>query len=244
MNAKMKRALALTALSAVGSLTISMPARAATELGIALNGACVAGACPAAGPVSNDTVSLSYSGTLTLADGDVYRAVVALTESGAPLLGDRYIQMTYQGHQGDSGVQPLPTTQNDVINVDIFRAWAATSKIGISEVLTGTFADGIAATSSLSASMTDLETGNIVADFGRFDASSAVFAQALKFQLVSDGATALSKGSYELVFGAGSKVRASLTVGRPPTVPEPGTMALYLLGLVGLTRLVKRPSVT
>ena len=236
----MERNVSIAALGAVITLSASFAANAANnELGIALNGVCRAGSCPASGPISSSSEFLPLAGTLTLSDGDVYKTVVDLAESSMPLSGERYIQLTYLGQKVGGALQQV-ASQADVIGVDLFRAWPATAPVKIGNTINGTFADGIAASSSLTASITDLETGVIVADYGKFDATSRLFNKAVSFQLASYGAIALSKGSYSLAFGAGSLVGASITIGNPAAVPESGTAAMLLLGLASLACKVRR----
>jgi hypothetical protein len=206
----------------------------AGNIGVAVNGTCDAGSCPAVPLPYNSTATLPFDISLTLADGDEYLIYGSMTEfnnSNGTVASNTYaFQVTYEGNASGG------PSAADTINVERYNG-AETSLAVASYYVSfiGGFSPGIAATSSASTcfdeTLTCLGPANPPGSFdtdsypGLLDSANGAFT----FDKV-----------FTSNFGAGSPVGSYIVWGQtaplppPSSVPEPGYTLTLGLGLGGI----------
>lgn len=197
-----------------------------SDLGIALDGSCVAGTCNNPTVATDPTETLSYSQEIKLADGDVYGVAVQLSRTLSPLTGQRYIKVEYLGNDL-TGTLTQMASGPDTLTLDMIRAWPTASG-NFTTDMGGSLSAGLADGSSLSVKIGDPTTHQTVADYGSFS-TSGPFSETLKYQLAVNNGTGISDARATFAFANGSQVGSYFVMGAP--IPEPGTWALMILGI-------------
>lgn len=205
----------------------------ADTLGVVVNGTCAAGSCPAAVIPLNSSDTLSVDYTLTLADGDMYLIDGSFGDSngnGGSFSTNHLFQVTYEGNAtgGPSAA--------DTITVEAYYLFQATvGSVTFSRDLIGAFGPTIASSSSASSCV-----DGVLGCFGPLTPPGS-FDQADSFVLDSSNGTLLFDPAFISNFGAGSAVDSYIVWGQteelpppPPTTPEPASMGVLALGLLGI----------
>ncbi len=122
------------------------PTAFAANLGIEINGNCVAGSCTPQALTIGATAALPFSANVTLANGDSYSFTGILNTSN-PASGSSF-SLTYTFVITFLGNSAGGVSQTDALNLDAFSAFQSSSPSGnFSQVLTGAFSPGIASAS-------------------------------------------------------------------------------------------------
>ncbi|MBC7699303.1 PEP-CTERM sorting domain-containing protein [Aquabacterium sp.] len=222
----MNKPILTTALAAM-ALACAVSAHAnSSDLGMSLNGLCVAGSCPATAADSAPSEQLSFAHSLQLADGDVYQAALEIDRTLSPIEGHRSISLAYLGRVVD-GALVNEVSQADTFDIAIFRAWQTPTGQFTSE-MTGKFSAGLGLSSSVGIQLSDYASHAVVADYGVFDAPGG-FSKTLSYHVPVSAGLALTQTDNGVRFGAGSAVGSSILIGAP--VPELGTIPLMGMGL-------------
>jgi hypothetical protein len=122
----------------------------ASYVGVAVDGTCEAGSCPALPLPVNSTMTLPFDIQLTLPDGDMYLIYGSFTNGsnglGSPAgLVKHLFQVTYEGNASGG------PSANDTLTVEQFGTDQTTlGSVTLSRDVIGAFGSGIAVSSSIS----------------------------------------------------------------------------------------------
>jgi uncharacterized protein (TIGR03437 family) len=184
----------------------------AANLGIEINGNCVAGTCPAEALGFGATAALPFSNSITLSNGDSYSFTGVLNSSNAASGSSSSLTyafvITFLGNS-NGGV-----SQTDALNFDAFSAFQSNSPFGnFSQALTGAFSPGIASTSRAQVCAGDVCLGPVSppGSFNLVGGSYLVTAVEEAFSL---------DNTFSTTFGAGSPVGAYVLYSYP-AIPAP-----------------------
>ena len=202
----------------------------ASDIGVTVNGTCVAGSCPAGTTIpSNTSDSVSVNSTVTLADGDTYRIYGSFTGSnGVGTFSTNHdFEFMYEGNAGGGA------SAADSITVDAFYLFQGSGTDTFNRDVVGAFGPTIAASSSASSCVnTTLGCIGTVTPPGSFGRTTS-------FPLTSSFDTFTFDPSFVSSFGAGSAVGSYIVWGQTtalpaPAVPEPTSLSLFGVALIVL----------
>ncbi len=202
----------------------------ASSIGVAVNGTCEVGSCPATPLAFNSTGSLTPDFTITLPDTDTYLIYGSFTDSnnsdGSGFAAGHDFQVVYEGNAvgGPSAA--------DTVTVQAYYAFqAAVASTTFSRGLIGAFGPTIAPASSASSCVNGtLACLGPVTPPGSFSLATSVL-------LTSSGGAFTWDPAYTGSFGAGSAVGSYIVWGQTtplaaPT-PEPAPLTLLAFTLAG-----------
>ena len=213
-----------------------------STIGVAVNGACEAGSCPAAALAFNSTASLAVDFSVTLADGDKYLINGSLAGSndgnGGGFSASNDFQVTYEGnaHGGASAA--------DTVAVEGYYSFATTlATVGDARGVVGSFGPTIAASSSASSCL-----NGTIACLGPFTPPGDFEQFSGGFSLNSSGGEFIYDPTWTSNFGAGSAVGSYILWGPsppppPPSAPEPRFLLptrMLALAVIALRRSRRR----
>lgn len=203
-----------------------------TTIGFALDGTCVAGACPADPMAVGGSTSLPVSYLDTLPDGDTYQVSGTITSAnpnGANFSAGEPFSIQYVGDFVNGVLTDAPAIQADTLTADIYHAWQ--SKVTSVSALVGTRAT-LAGTASGSSAKETLNVAGVTTTFGPY---SQTVPEQLKSYSAQVSNPVVEDNTYTSVFGAGSPAGAFISYhgaaapASPPTIP---TCAQLLTGAV------------
>jgi IPT/TIG domain-containing protein len=231
-------AFAQSALAGLALFFALPPALPANDIGIAVNGVCQHGSCPAIPEPFNTTVALPVTFTFTLANGDTYLVTGSSTESnngdGSNLPVNTFFQVTYQGNQSGGA------SAADTFTFDWYNAFQTLSggsgNFGWS--LEGVFGPTISATSSVSDCVNGSTCAGPVAPPGSFNIGFSDTENSANNAFAFDF-------SWSVTFGAGSPAGSYIFLG-PGTLPPQATIASFspASGTPGATVTIKGTNFT
>jgi hypothetical protein len=205
----------------------------ASTIGVAVNGICDAGSCPAAALSLNSSASLSADFTVTLADGDRYLVNGSFSGSndsnGGGFSASHDFEVTYEGnaHGGASAA--------DTVAVEGYYSFATTlATVGEGRGVIGAFGPTIAPSSSASSCL-----NGAIACLGPFTPPGEFLQFSGGFSLNSSGGEFVYDPTWTSNFGAGSAVGSYIIWGpsAPPPPPPPSAPEPRFLLPVGISAL-------
>jgi hypothetical protein len=213
-------------------MAILIPGAYGETMGVAVDGTCEAGSCPATGIPFNSTDTLPFDFTFALPDGDTYLIYGSFTGTndgdggGSNTYG---FEVVYEGNPGGG------PSAADTITVQRDAAFQASlDSIDFFTSFIGAFSPGIGAASSASTCF-DGSFGCLgpAVSPGSFDEDSSPFSIANTAGVFDDNKTFVSN------FGAGSPVGSYIVWGQTdalpaPSAPEPASFAMLALGIGGI----------
>ncbi len=215
----------------------------ASSLGVAVNGTCADGSCPATPLAFNANDALNVDFTTTLPDGDTYLIDGSFTGSntsdGEGFSANHLFQVTYEGNATGGA------SAADTVTVAAFYSFQASiGSVDASRDVLGAFGPTIASSSSASSCLNGtLGCVGPLKPPASFDVGTSSFVVDN-----TDGAF-IWDPTYTNNFGAGSAVGSYIVWGQtaalpPPTgAPEPASLGLIVLGLgmIFTARRTRRP---
>jgi hypothetical protein len=211
-------------------MATSIPFAYGDSMGVAVNGTCEAGSCPATEIPFNSTDTLPFDFTFGLPDGDsylVYGSFTGTNNSDGEGSNVYAFEVVYEGNAvGGPSAADTITVQRDA------ALQASLGSVDFFTSLVGAFSAGIAASSSVS-SCFDGSFGCLgpAVPPRSFDENSSPFPVVNTAGVFEDDKTFTNN------FGAGSPVGSYIVWGQTtalPPAPEPASFVLLVLGLGGV----------
>jgi hypothetical protein len=214
-------------------MAMSISAAYGDSLGVAANGTCEVGSCPAVPLALNSSGALSVDFSVTLPDGDEYLINGSFsgadTDNGDGFSANHLFQITYEGNAtgGPSAA--------DTITVEAFYGFDTTlASVDASRDVLGAFGPTIAASSSASSCL-----NGTLGCVGPLKPPASFDVGTSGFVLDASAGTFLWDPTYTNNFGAGSPVGSYIVWGQtaalpPPPAPEPASFVMLALGLGGI----------
>ncbi len=188
------------------------PTAFAANLGIEINGNCVAGNCAPQALSIGATAALPFSNNVTLTNGDSYSFTGILNTSNAA--SGSSFSLTYAFVITYLGNSAGGVSQTDALNFDALSAFQSTSPSGnFSQVLTGAFSPGIVSTSRAQVCAGDVCLGP-VSPPGSFNLVGG------SYSLTAVDEAFSFDNTFSTTFGAGSPV-GSYVLYSYPAIPAP-----------------------
>lgn len=211
------------------ALVLSLIAAAtlyASDIGVAVNGNCDAGSCPAVTIPFNTKDSVSINSTVTLANGDsylIFGSFTATNGSSGTFSAEHDFEVVYEG-DGHGGVSAA-----DIVNVEALYSFQGSGSTDVDRDVIGAFGPTIAAASSASSCVNStLGCIGSVTPPHSFNVSKS-------FTLASAGEEFVYDPAFVSNFGAGSAVGSYVVWGQTTEItPEPGSLSLLAIGLCGV----------